>query len=192
MQVSSCFCNLVQAFCFIFLFSLSYNRVTQIASRYFQIYGDQYTLVHAAWHPTIPAVLVLLTSDNVLRLFNIANPNDPLVEIPLLSTTTVGVYFKSHGYTLDYPFVSFSLWNNSAFAIRDSGEVCLVPLASNPSAPPPSPLLMHPQADDNYPGDPTSLLVMPTVPCVLVIANSSGVLHHCVYLEPEEEVSVCV
>ena len=59
-----------------------------------------------------------------------------------------------------------------------------VPLVTK--ATPLSALGMHPPAEDNFGSDATSLLVLPTDPPCLVIANANGVLHHCVYLDAGE------
>ena len=49
------------------------------------------------------------------------------------------------------------------------------------------PLPMHPAAEDNYGYDACAVLCLPCDPNILVIATESGMLHHCVVLEGEEE-----
>lgn len=129
------------------------------------------------WHPESPGVLIFLTSDNVLRLVSLANPDFAVLTIPILSGSVSEISLKD-------PVVSFGLLSNTAFVLQDSGDVFKIPLTSG--APPPSALGMHPPAEDNYGSDAMSLLVLPTNPPALVIANGNGVLHHCVYLDSGE------
>lgn len=49
------------------------------------------------------------------------------------------------------------------------------------------PLPMHPAAEDNYGYDACAVLCLPCVANVLVITTESGMLHHCVVLEGEED-----
>ncbi|XDB62995.1 hypothetical protein AB1E18_016335 [Capra hircus] len=46
---------------------------------------------------------------------------------------------------------------------------------------------MHPAAEDNYGYDACAVLCLPCVANVLVITTESGMLHHCVVLEGEED-----
>ena len=129
------------------------------------------------WHPDTPGVLIFLTSDNVLRLVNLANPGFPFLTIPLLSGSASEISLKD-------PMVNFTLFSNTVFVLQDNGDVFKVPLVSKATFP--SALGMHPPAEDNYGSDATSLLVLPTNPPALIIANGNGVLHHCVYLDSGE------
>ena len=49
------------------------------------------------------------------------------------------------------------------------------------------PLPMHPAAEDNYGYHACAVLCLPCVANILVITTNSGMLHHCVVLEGEEE-----
>ena len=153
------------------------HRSIQIASDFFKVHYDFIKLLQVEWHPDTPGVLIFLTSDNVLRLVNLANPDFAFLTIPLLSGSASDISLKD-------PMVNFSLLSGTAFVLQDSGDVFKVPLVSQATSP--SALGMHPPAEDNYGSDATSLLVLPTNPPALVIANGNGVLHHCVYLDSGE------
>lgn len=152
-------------------------RATPITNDFFKVHHDFVKLLQAEWHPTKPGVLVFLTSDNVLRLVNLANPEFAFLIIPLLSGSTSVISLKD-------PIVNFCLLSDTAFVLQDGGDVFKVPLVTK--ATPLSALGMHPPAEDNFGSDATSLLVLPTDPPCLVIANANGVLHHCVYLDAGE------
>ena len=138
---------------------------------------DFIKLLQVEWHPDTPGVLIFLSSDNVLRLINLANPDFAFLTIPLLSGSASEISLKD-------PMVNFTLLSNTAFVLQDNGDVFKVPLVSKATFP--TALGMHPPAEDNYGSDATSLLVLPTNPPALVIANGNGVLHHCVYLDSGE------
>ena len=159
-----------------------FRRATPIASDFFKVHHDFIKLLQVEWHPENPGLLIFLTSDNFLRLVNLANPDFAILTIPLLSGSVGEISLKD-------PIVNFSVLSNTVFVLQDCGDVYKVPLTSIDVTP--SALGMHPPAEDNYGSDATSLLVLPTDPPCLVIANASGVLHHCVYLD-SGEVCVCV
>ena len=152
-------------------------RSIQIASDFFKVHYDFIKLLQVEWHPDTPGVLIFLTSDNVLHLVNLANPDFPFLTIPLLSGSASEISLKD-------PMVNFTLFSNTVFVLQDNGDVFKVPLVSKAMFP--SALGMHPPAEDNYGSDATSLLVLPTNPPALIIANGNGVLHHCVYLDSGE------
>lgn len=129
------------------------------------------------WHQTTPGVLIFLTSDNILRFVNLANPDFAFLTLPLLSGPASEISLKD-------PMVNFCLLSDTAFVLQDGGDVYKFSLTSRTG--PPSALGMHPPAEDNYGSDATSLLVLPTDPPCLIIANGNGVLHHCVYLDSGE------
>ena len=134
-------------------------------------------LLQVEWHQTTPGVLIFLTSDNVFRLVNLANPDFAFLSIPLLSGSASEISLKD-------PMLNFCLLSNTAFVLQDGGDVYKVPLVSKATSP--TALGMHPPAEDNYGSDASSLLVLSTDPPCLVIANGNGVLHHCVYLDAGE------
>ena len=145
--------------------------------------NDCLTLVQTAWYTSIPDTLVLLTSDNFIRLSNLAEPNLPLLEVPLLPSSA-SVQLHHHGLVLNQEcVVAFSLWKTSAFILHESGDVSLVSLARTTyPRKPPQVLRMHPQADDNYTSNPSSILLLNVAPLFVVVADKTGIVYHCVYL----------
>ena len=156
-----------------------------IAREFFHIHQYNLKLLQTVWHQSS---LLLLTSDNTLRLFSLSDPETPLVMVPLLATPFASQP-SSPSYTIEEPttVVGFDVWKDSVFILQESGEVVLASLESGEFT---APLKMSPPSDDNYESESeaTSLLVLSTAPCVLVIANSKGKLYHCVYLDDEDSV----
>ena len=151
-----------------------------VAGDLFSVYRQTLELLQVQWHPHQPGTLCLLTSDDTLRVFSLANPNVPLLTFPLSAPTPL------HGCALDDSVVAFSLLSTAIFILRDTGDVHLSSLS--PDAPCSPPLVMHPPAEDNYGSDASRILALPTSPSTLIIANSSGTLHHCVYIHEEMQV----
>ena len=89
-----------------------------------------------------------------------------------------------HSCALEDTVVSFSCVQDKIFALRDTGDVTMTDISS--STPPPFPLPMHPLSEDNYGNEATSLLILQTTPLTLIIAHSSGMLYHCVFMEGEK------
>ena len=58
-------------------------RVTSVASDLFYIHRHSLALLQVAWHPTQPGSLCLLTSDDTLRVYRLADPSVPLLTLPL-------------------------------------------------------------------------------------------------------------
>jgi len=113
--------------------------------------------------------------DSNLRLYSLADPELEVLSVALSSSPTAGVL------SMKDPVVAFALWEESAFLLQEDSVVTLSPLKSHLE--PQLPLLMHPQVDnfdcDNYA---SAILVLESNPCVLVMATTSGLLSHCVYL----------
>ena len=158
------------------------SRVVAVAGDLFSVYRQTLELLQVQWHPHRPGALCLLTSDDTLRVFSLADPNVPLLTFPLSAPTPL------HGCALDDSVVAFSLLSTAIFILRDTGDVHLSSLS--PDAPCSPPLVMHPTAEDNYGSDASRILVLPTSPSTLIIANSSGTLHHCVYIHEEMQVYI--
>ena len=165
---------------------MSFYRTVSVASHVFTI-NDCLTLVQVSWYPSSPNTLALLTSDNFLQLFNLAEPELPVLKVPLLPSSTGIQLHHHHGLNMDQDcVVGFSLWNRSAFILQDSQDVALslISLTQHPH-PLPKPLRIYPPADDNYWSTPSSLLVLNTTPLAVVVADKTGMVYHCVYLEEE-------
>ena len=153
-----------------------------VAGDLFSVYRQTLELLQVQWHPHQAGALCLLTSDDTLRVFSLADPNVPLLTFPLSAPTPL------HGCALDDSVVAFSLLSTAIFILRDTGDVHLSSLS--PDAPCSPPLVMHPTAEDNYGSDASRILALPTSPSTLIIANSSGTLHHCVYIHEEMQVYI--
>ena len=163
------------------------SSAVPIAKDFFTIHRHQDSstmlLVQVSWHPTAPFHLALLTMDSTLRLYNIADPDIEVLSLALPSSPTAGVL------SMKDPVVAFSLWENKAFLLQEDSEVTLTPVTDH--ACPPDPLPMHPQMDSDCGSDAVAMLVLPSNPCVVVIATTNGMLSHCIYLSDAES-EVCL
>lgn len=151
--------------------------------------NDHLTLTQVSWYPVNPDTLALLTSDNCLRLFSLAQPNLPLLELSLTSSNHISFYQNTIKLE-EYCIVGFSVWNRSAFVYHDSGDVSLVSLSRHSR---PQQLSMHPQdTTGNYICSSASMLLLEgTVPLAVVLAGKSGMddmmMCHCLYLDDSSE-----
>lgn len=160
---------------------------TFAVSRDLFIINDHLTLVQVSWHPRSPDTLALLTSDNFIRLFSLAEPDLPLLELPLLSLSGIHLYPNTIKLE-EYSIVAFELWSSSAFIFHESGDVSLVSMTQHSR---PHKLSMHPQdTRGNYISSACSMLLLETSPLAVILAGRSGMedmmLCHCVYLEDSE------
>ena len=163
---------------------ISPHRTVRVSNDVFTI-NDHLTLVQVSWYPASPDTLALLTSDNSIRLFSLAQPNLPLLELPLTSSNHIAFY-KNTIKLEEYCIVGFSVWNRSAFVYHDSGDVSLVSLSRHSR---PQQLSMHPQdTTGNYICSSSSMLLLDdTLPLAVILAGKSGMddmmMCHCVYLD---------
>ncbi|XP_008854172.1 nuclear pore complex protein Nup88 [Nannospalax galili] len=186
---------------------------TPIAERFFT--SSPLTLKHAAWYPSemLDPHIVLLTSDNVIRIYSLRVPQTPTKVIVLSETEEESLILnKGRAYTasLGETAVAFDfgplagipkniygpkgkdeIMAYPLYILYENGETFLTYLTLSHS---PGnigkllgPLPMHPAAEDNYGYDACAILCLPCVPNILVIATESGMLYHCVVLEGEEE-----
>ncbi|KAM9732827.1 LOW QUALITY PROTEIN: nucleoporin 88 [Menidia menidia] len=184
-------------------------RTTPVAERFFTS-SPAVSLRQAAWFPSETAEphLVLLTSDNTLRLYGLKAPQTPARTLPVSQAEEEGGvpppgrgYAASLGETavafdfgpLSPPPASFGKKEEllyPLYILYENGEtyVSYAGLNSGPRLTRPAgPLAMHPAAEDNYGYDACAILCLPCVPSILVIATETGTLYHCVVLESEEE-----
>ncbi|XP_077602899.1 nuclear pore complex protein Nup88 [Crocuta crocuta] len=187
---------------------------TPVAERFFTS-SASLTLKHAAWYPSelLDPHVVLLTSDNVIRIYSLREPQTPTKVIVLSEAEEDSLILnKGRAYTasLGETAVAFDFGPLSAvpktvfgqkgkgdivgyplYILYENGETFLtyVSLVHSPGTVGKllGPLPMHPAAEDNYGYDACAVLCLPCVPNILVIATESGVLYHCVVLEGEEE-----
>ncbi|XP_044900427.1 nuclear pore complex protein Nup88 isoform X4 [Felis catus] len=187
---------------------------TPVAERFFTS-SASLTLKHAAWYPSelLDPHVVLLTSDNVIRIYSLREPQTPVKVIVLSEAEEESLILnKGRAYTasLGETAVAFDFGPLSAvpktmfgqkgkgdivgyplYILYENGETFLtyVSLVHSPGTVGKllGPLPMHPAAEDNYGYDACAILCLPCVPNILVIATESGMLYHCVVLEGEEE-----
>nr|KAF6457941.1 nucleoporin 88 [Rousettus aegyptiacus] len=187
---------------------------TPIAERFFTS-STSLTLKHAAWYPSemLDPHIVLLTSDNVIRIYSLREPQTPIKVIILSEAEEESLLLsKGRAYTasLGETAVAFDFGPLAAvpknifgqkgkdevvayplYILYENGETFLtyVSLLHSPGniGKLLGPLPMHPAAEDNYGYDACAILCLPCVPNILVIATESGMLYHCVVLEGEEE-----
>uniref|UniRef100_A0A2K5J3J6 Nucleoporin 88 n=1 Tax=Colobus angolensis palliatus TaxID=336983 RepID=A0A2K5J3J6_COLAP len=187
---------------------------TPVAERFFTS-STSLTLKHAAWYPSeiLDPHIVLLTSDNVIRIYSLREPQTPTKVIILSEAEEESLVLnKGRAYTasLGETAVAFDFGPLAAvpktlfgqkgkdevvayplYILYENGETFLtyVSLLHSPGniGKLLGPLPMHPAAEDNYGYDACAILCLPCVPNILVIATESGMLYHCVVLEGEEE-----
>ncbi|XP_054250446.1 nuclear pore complex protein Nup88 [Indicator indicator] len=185
-----------------------------IAERFFTS-STSLTLKHAAWYPceTLEPHIVLLTSDNTIRFYNLKVPQSPVKVIALSDTEeetfTINrgrAYTASLGETaVAFDFGPLLPVPKSVLGQRGGEEVLAYPLyilyengetfltyvsllqSTRNLGRLLGPLPMHPAAEDNYGYDACAVLCLPCLPNILVIATEAGVLYHCVVLDGEEE-----
>uniref|UniRef100_A0A8C6YM26 Nucleoporin 88 n=1 Tax=Nothoprocta perdicaria TaxID=30464 RepID=A0A8C6YM26_NOTPE len=185
-----------------------------IAERFFTS-STSLTLKHAAWYPceTLEPHIVLLTSDNTIRIYSLKVPQTPIKVIALsdaeeetLIINKGRAYTASLGETavaFDFgPLVpvpknvvgqrgSEEVLAYPLYILYENGETFLTYISLEQSAGNLSkllgPLPMHPAAEDNYGYDACAVLCLPCIPNILVIATESGMLYHCVVLDGEED-----
>nr|CAB3264519.1 nuclear pore complex protein Nup88 [Phallusia mammillata] len=191
-----------------------------IGERFF-ITNISVQLKQASWYPmaTSPSPhICILTSDNVLRIYNIhSDPQTPIQthkltppidnnmsmnasRISLLSmysvTTGLGETVIAFDFAppMDYTpkrrtqFVKASevVQLQPIYLLQGNGEVLMLStsLTNNKFSKGQlqGPLIMLPSAEDNYGVDSCSIHIMSTTPTTVVIATSTGKLHHCIAL----------
>ncbi|KAF6017990.1 NUP88 [Bugula neritina] len=157
-----------------------------IDERYFCSHHQE-KVMKTLWHPGSPnfSILCVLTSDNTLRLYNIAKPESPFQTLSLSGdkfsaalesfvSMTFGSASSSNQHYLTWPL----------YLLTEMGNV----FVANSSVWSPGrltcegPLRMFPTAEDNYGSDACDILHLASSPEALVISTVSGSLMHCVLL----------
>ncbi|XP_030648549.1 nucleoporin 88 [Chanos chanos] len=189
-------------------------KTIPVAERFFTS-SASITLRQATWYPseTEEPHLVLLTSDNTIRFYDLKEPQTPARVLPVSQSeedSSVHTRGRSYAASLGEIAVAFDFGPladvPSQFAGRrgkdgalvyplyilyENGETYLCYVSLSPSlgnlGKPVGPLPMYPAAEDNYGYDACAVLCLPCVPNILVIATETGTLYHCVVLEAEEE-----
>ncbi|XP_006640886.1 nucleoporin 88 [Lepisosteus oculatus] len=189
-------------------------KTIPVAERFFTSSGSV-ILRDVAWYPseTEEPHLVLLTSDNTLRFYNLKEPQSPARVLCLSQCeeeNAVRTQGRSYAASLGEIAVAFDFGPLGCaprqllgqrvkeevlayplYILYENGETYLtyISLAHSGGSlgKPLGPLPMHPAAEDNYGYDACAVLCLPCVPNILVIATETGTLYHCVVLEAEED-----
>ncbi|KAL7834508.1 hypothetical protein SRHO_G00287550 [Serrasalmus rhombeus] len=187
-------------------------KTIPVAERFFTS-STSVTLRQAAWYPseTEDPHLVLLTSDNTIRFYNLKEPQTPARVLPVSQSeeeSSVHTRGRSYAASLGEIAVAFDfgplvdaprqltsqrlkedLLVFPLYILYENGETFLsyTSLTYTNLGKLLGPLPMYPAAEDNYGYDACAVLCLPCVPNILVIATETGMLYHCVVLEAEEE-----
>lgn len=183
-------------------------RTFPLAERLFASHGDL-GLLQVLWHPGSAEDnhIAFLTSDNIIRIHNIYEPEK------MMQIISLGQIDNSRGLSAMHPSL-YSVFGDSAvsfdfgtpvhvpsklksartknslawpiFILQGNGEILILYsdiTSKNPKCyPVMGPLLVHPPAEDNYGTDACSILCLQTTPPVIVMATCEGKLHHCIVL----------
>ncbi|XP_036380749.1 nucleoporin 88 [Megalops cyprinoides] len=189
-------------------------KTIPVAERFFTS-STSVTLRHAAWYPseTEEPHLVLLTSDNTLRFYNLKEPHIPARVLSVSQSeedSAVHTRGRSYAASLGEIAVAFDFGPAAGapqqllgqrtkeevlayplYVLYENGETYLIYTSLTHSGGSLGrllgPLPMYPAAEDNYGYDACAVLCLSCVPNILVIATETGTLYHCVVLEAEEE-----
>ncbi|XP_063313505.1 nuclear pore complex protein Nup88 [Pelobates fuscus] len=188
-------------------------RTIPVAERIFTC-STSLILKQATWYPNEAQEprLILLASDNTIRIYNFQDPLTPEKVIILSNSdeeSDLPYNGRSYKASLGETAVAFDFGPptsvSKAFGLKskqetlayplyilyENGETFLLYMDLQNSATNVGkllgPLPMHPAAEDNYGYDACAVLCLPCVPNILVIATESGLLYHCLVLEGEED-----
>ncbi|XP_071946592.1 nucleoporin 88-like [Antedon mediterranea] len=183
-------------------------RTIMIAERMFMS-NPSLKLLEAKWHPGDDAHISILTSDNILRIFDINVPQRPvqthyLSEDPsscLMSDSSTSFQAALGEVAISFAFgpsqkVSTRRQGHPSvvhpfYILKGNGDVYLLMNSLKDKryvrTKLQGPLAMYPPAEDNYGLDACALLCLSTNPLVLVVGTSSGHLHHCLVLTTEDD-----
>ncbi|XP_075984007.1 nuclear pore complex protein Nup88 [Anticarsia gemmatalis] len=144
------------------------------------------------WHPTSLSHLLVLRSDNTIRLYNIALKNGP----KLVKNLTIGpkpsglLAGKTILDSLGDTAVDFTTTPDSdtLLILRGNGDVYMMQCELDSKSPIQAkltgPLAMYPPADDNYGSESCSITALGAgdTPPLVIVATCSAQLYHCMLL----------
>ncbi|XP_041971926.1 nucleoporin 88 [Aricia agestis] len=148
------------------------------------------------WHPKSMSHLLVLVSDNTMRLYNIALKAGPkLVRTFTVGHKPTGALGRTVLESLGDAAVDFTATVDSdhLLILTGNGDVYMMACEQDDkgslNAPLKGPLSMYPSADDNYGAESCSILALGTLdsPTLVVIASAAGVLYHCLLLPDASE-----
>ncbi|XP_046841184.1 nucleoporin 88-like [Xenia sp. Carnegie-2017] len=181
---------------------------------HFFVCHQSITIFEAKWFPGsyMDIHLIVLTSDNQLRIYDVTKPLNPLDIIsvgavpqdrsfscPGKSTFAeafgeIAVSFDFSGALSADSFTKIRAGVNdvaySVFLLRENGDVLfmmLMLLSNRFFYDFQGCLPVFPPAEDNYGVDSCTIICFPTNPIVVAIATCGGLIYHCVVLESEED-----
>ncbi|KAL5016642.1 hypothetical protein ScPMuIL_006231 [Solemya velum] len=192
-------------------------RTITICEHYFN--SQKGVILQVMWHPGSPTdtTLVCLTSNNLLSIFDIQEPERPSQVVNLCeyepgytsspSKIPFSCIVGENAVAFDFgspvelkkkqkPFVdqgappkSCAVW--PVYLVYGNGDIYVSYIDVNSPRPLKfpvnGPLLMHPPAEDNYGNDACAISVLNTMPPVVVVATCEGRLHHCLLLSASQE-----
>ncbi|XP_064459760.1 nucleoporin 88-like isoform X1 [Ornithodoros turicata] len=162
---------------------------------HFFLCNKSVVVTDVAWHPDseTDSHILVLTSDNHLRLYNISEPQAPQLMLPVgvchgLSSSIGASLGEDTAVSFDFGQQLECSKSRQVFILMGSGDVYLTHISSTDenstmySGRVMGPLNMQPPSEDNYGVDGYSLLCLPSPVPVLVIATTAGTLYHCLAL----------
>ncbi|KAK6184474.1 hypothetical protein SNE40_006942 [Patella caerulea] len=191
-------------------------RVISVAERY--CIGQAGVKVQqVSWHPgsKTDSHLAMLTSDNMLSTFDIANP-DKACHVINMDTIHTGLNIspnklsfsaalgeKTVAFDFGEPFQlqqkrkvlglqaeeeETTAW--PIYLVKGNGNIyvtyCNLSTERELNLPVQGPLIMYPPADDNYGIDACDIMCLNSTPPVLVVVTCEGKLHHCLVLQADD------
>ncbi|XP_077995734.1 nucleoporin 88-like isoform X1 [Glandiceps talaboti] len=179
-------------------------RTVTIAERFF-ISHSSTCVLQASWYPgsETDTHLIVLTSDNVLRVYETSDPQNVCQVYSLGESHTASEYDEvlgeiavsfDFGQPIEIQSKSESRREKTedpaliypVYILRGNGDIYYLPVVVSDQSTVrhtvQGPLTMHPPAEDNYGLDACNIICLESSPPVLVIATSSGNLYHCIVL----------
>ncbi|XP_046964293.1 nuclear pore complex protein Nup88 [Vanessa cardui] len=147
------------------------------------------------WHPKSLSHLMVLVSDNTMRLYNIALKNGPkLVKIFTIGPKPSGSLGQTVLDSLGDTAIDFTPTPDAEHLLILSGNGDVYMLQCNLDnnglqAKLKGPLPMYPPADDNYGSESCAIAALGGIdtPTLVVIASASAALYHCLLLPNSSE-----
>eukprot|EP00794_Sanderia_malayensis_P014134 gene14134-15611_t len=162
-------------------------------------------VLQTAWFPENQndILLIMLTSDNCLRCFDVRSQIDiPISTINLFNSlnsssssssltsfqAALGEMAVSFSFAPSLPATKHSVFH-PMFIVQENGDTWALwtrVIQNRLLVEQRGPLVMTPQAEDNYAGEFCSMLCLDTSPPIVVLATTTGCIHHCIALESEK------
>ncbi|OWR47784.1 nuclear pore complex protein Nup88 [Danaus plexippus plexippus] len=170
------------------LMSVCINLSSTVDERFLYSQGEIHR-VH--WHPKSLSHILVLVSDNTMRLYNIALKTGPkLVKIFTIGPKPAGALGQTVLDSLGDTAIDFTPTpdNEYLLILSGNGDVymlqCELDMKNTITAKLRGPLAMYPPADDNYGSESCSITAVGSAktPTLVIIASASATLYHCLLL----------